>query len=121
MLHRKGDQPVEQRQARRRVGQRRDDGHRLDVGRHRLGAPAGRAPDEREAARLDAIDHDPLVIERLGDDPIAGRENGARERLAQRRQHGFDFAVGNDPRRIATDRDDDAPGGLAAASCEPAL
>jgi hypothetical protein len=68
VLQRERDQPVDHREVQRRVDQRGDDRDRVDVGRHLLGAPAAGPPDQHEAPRMNAVDHDPVLGDHLRPD-----------------------------------------------------
>ena len=65
------------------------------------------------------VDHDPVVVKRLDCNDVARRQHGACERLAQRRQYRFAFAVAHDPSGVAADRDDDRPADLRRRHANP--
>ena len=75
--------------------------------RHRFGPPARGAPDKREAARVDAVDHDPVVVDPLGH--RRGRPGAMAACrspvLAHRGQDRFALVLAHHPGGVAPDRD----------------
>jgi len=110
VLQRKGDELVDHHQVQRRVDQRRHGRDGVDVGRHRLGSSPARAAHQREAARVDGVDHDPVFGDHLRVDEIARHHHLPAPRVvfcrpAQRRQARLGLVLGHDPGGVAADRD----------------